>query len=204
MHLYRFVIILNAVHYNRDHNVKYHCLFSIMNDMSIESIPISSFMTKNIKTETEDQNIQAVCRIMNESNIGSVIVVKALDGSSSNKPVGIVTERDVVRIVGLLEPHLLQKPIMELMSKPLITLSSNHSIRDAIQTMQINNIRRIPIVQKANIEGIITNKDIFKAIMSNQISINDLVSNNALIGRSGVIFDQYREYLFSDNFLQRG
>ena len=172
--------------------------------MSIESVPVSSFMTKNIKTETEDQNIQAICRIMNESNIGSVIIVKALDGSSSSsKPIGIITERDVVRIVGLLEPYLLQKPIGELMSKPLIILSPNYSIKDAIQTMQTNNIRRIPIVEKGNIEGIITDKDIFKAIMSNQISINDLVSNNALIGKSGVIFDQYREYLFSDNFLQR-
>ena len=177
--------------------------FQLLNYMSIESVPVSSFMTKNIKTETEDQNIQAVCRIMNESNIGSVIVVKASDGSSSSKPIGIITERDVVRIVGLLEPYLLQKPIGELMSKPLITLSPNHSIKDAIQTMQINNIRRILIVDKGNIEGIITNKDIFKAIMSNQISINDLVSNNALTGQSGVIFDQYREYLFSDNFLQR-
>jgi predicted transcriptional regulator len=44
--------------------------------MVIESIPVSSFMTRNVITETEDQNIQAVCKIMNEKNIGSVIIVK--------------------------------------------------------------------------------------------------------------------------------
>jgi predicted transcriptional regulator len=44
--------------------------------MVIESIPVSSFMTRNVITETEDQNIQAVCKIMNENNIGSVIIVK--------------------------------------------------------------------------------------------------------------------------------
>ena len=169
--------------------------------MSIESIPVASFMTRNVKTETEDQNIQAVCKIMNENNIGSVIVIKSIDGN--NQAVGIITERDVVRILGLLQTSLLQVPLRELMSKPLVTLRPNNSIKDAIQTMQLNNIRRIPIVEKENLEGIITDKDIFKAIMNNQISINNLVSNNALTGQSSVVFDQYREYLFSDNFLQR-
>ena len=169
--------------------------------MSIESIPVSSFMTRNIKTETEDQTIQAVCKIMSENNIGSVIVIKSIDGN--NQAVGIITERDVVRILGLLQTSLLQVPLRELMSKPLVTLRPNNSIKDAIQTMQLNNIRRIPIVEKENLEGIITDKDIFKAIMNNQISINNLVSNNALTGQSSVVFDQYREYLFSDNFLQR-
>jgi CBS domain-containing protein len=169
--------------------------------MSIESIPVSSFMTRNVKTETEDQNIQAACKIMNENNIGSVIVIKIIDGN--NRAVGIITERDVVRILGLLQTSLLLVPLREHMSKPLVTLRPNNSIKDAIQTMQLNNIRRIPIVEKENLEGIITDKDIFKAIMNNQIPINDLVSNNALTGQSSVVFDQYREYLFSDNFMQR-
>ena len=34
--------------------------------MSIDSIPVSSFMTRDVKTETEDQNSQAVRKIMNE------------------------------------------------------------------------------------------------------------------------------------------
>src|SRR5215212_1366457 len=108
--------------------------------MSIESIPVSSFMTRNVKTETEDQNIQAICKIMNENDIGSVIIIKTTDGSN-NEAVGIITERDVVRIIGLLEPHLLQIPLRDLMSKPLITLHPNRSIKDAIETMQLNNIR---------------------------------------------------------------
>ena len=171
--------------------------------MSLESIPVSSFMTRTVKTEYEDQNIQAVCKTMNQNNIGSVIVMKAFDGSSSSgKPVGIITERDVVRIIGLLQPSLLRIPIGELMSKPLITLSTNHSIKDAIQTMQLKNIRRLPIIEKENIEGIITDKDILKAIMNNQISVEDLLSNNALIENHRLIFDHYGEHLLND-ILQR-
>lgn len=44
--------------------------------MSIESVAVSSFMTRNVITQTEDQNIQVVSRTMYENNIGSVIIVK--------------------------------------------------------------------------------------------------------------------------------
>lgn len=115
--------------------------------MSIESIRISSFMTRNVKTETEDQNIQAVCKTMNENNIGSLIIMTP-PYDNNLKPVGIITERDVVRIIGQLHPSLQHAPIRELMSKPLITLSTNSSVKEAMQTMQQNNIRRIPIVEK--------------------------------------------------------
>ena len=60
--------------------------------MSIESIRVSNFMTRNVKTETEDQNIQAVCKTMNENNIGSVIVMTP-PYDYNQKPVGIITEK---------------------------------------------------------------------------------------------------------------
>jgi len=60
---------------------------------NIQSISVSSFATRNVKTETEDQNILAACRIMHENNIGSVLIVD----KDKYEPTGIITERDVVR-----------------------------------------------------------------------------------------------------------
>ena len=168
--------------------------------MSLESVPVSSFMTKNVKTETEDQNIQAVCKTMNENNIGSIVVVSL--GDKDQKPVGIITERDIVRTIGQLNPSLLHTPIRELMSKPLITLSSSSTIRDALQTMQQKDIRRIPIVDGATMQGIITDKDVFRAILNNRISLDNLVSNAAITEGHRVVFDQYREFFFN-NILQK-
>lgn len=61
--------------------------------MSIESTSVSSFMTKNVKTETEDQNIQSACRNMHQNNIGSIIIVKRDNSNGNYKPTGIITER---------------------------------------------------------------------------------------------------------------
>ena len=175
--------------------------------MVIESIPVSSFMTRNVITETDDQNIQAICKIMNENSIGSLIIVKRLDSNnpntSNNKEIiGIITERDIVRIIGLLQPSSLTVPIREFMSKPVITLSPNNSIKDAIQTMQLKNIRTLPVVENENLQGIITEKDIFKAIMNNRALIPDLFSSNQSLMDRSVVFDQFSDYWFSD-LLQR-
>ena len=175
--------------------------------MVIESIPVSSFMTRNVITETDDQNIQAICKVMNENSIGSLIIIKRLDSNnpntSNNKEIiGIITERDIVRIIGLLQPSSLTVPIREFMSKPVITLSPNNSIKDAIQTMQLKNIRTLPVVENENLQGIITEKDIFKAIMNNRALIPDLFSSNQSLMDRSVVFDQFSDYWFSD-LLQR-
>ena len=47
--------------------------------MSIESTPVSSLMTRNVITQTEDQNVHAVSKTMHENNIGSVVIVKNKD-----------------------------------------------------------------------------------------------------------------------------
>ena len=176
--------------------------------MVIESIPVSSFMTRNVITETEDQNIQAVCKIMNENSIGSVVILKRSDSNNPNRSnnnkeiVGIITERDIVRIIALLQPSSLTVPIREFMSKPVITLSPNNSIKDAIQTMQLKNIRTLPVVENQDLQGIITEKDIFKAIMNNRALIPDLFSSNQSLMDRRDVFDQFSEYWFSD-VLQR-
>ena len=93
---------------------------------SIETLSVASFMTRDVKTEKEDQNVLTACRIMHENNIGSVIIVKK-DDKNNNKPVGIITERDVVRLLGSLNPSLLQTPLRDIMSKPLMTISNTNT-----------------------------------------------------------------------------
>jgi CBS domain-containing protein len=88
------------------------------------------------------------------------------------------------------------------MSKPLITLAPNNTIKDALQTMQQKDIRRIPIVDKATIQGIITDKDVFRTIINNKISFDNLVSDVSIAEGHALVFDQCTEY-FSDVLQKR-
>jgi CBS domain-containing protein len=163
---------------------------------SIETISVSGFVTRDVKTEKEDQNVITACRIMHENNIGCVVIVSK-NGANHEKPIGIITERDVVRLLGSLNPSLLQTPLHEIISKPLITISLNSSIKDAIQTMQQKNIRRLVIVDKEKMVGIITDKDIFRAIMNNQDLIPSLLSDKLLV-EPKTVYDQFGQYWFGD------
>jgi CBS domain-containing protein len=133
--------------------------------MDIDSVPVSSFMTTEIITATEDQTIQQICKTMLDHDIGSVVVVKRLvDG---NKPVGILTERDIVHQIGSSDFFLAQQPIREMMKYPLITTSPTTSIKEAVQIMQSRNIRRLLVVDNdGKPKGILTQKDVFKALSS--------------------------------------
>jgi CBS domain-containing protein len=134
--------------------------------MSIESITVSNVMVRDVKTAKESQTVKAVAKIMADYNIGSVVIVKNTDASS---PVGIITERDIVRITGAEQALTLQMPARDVMSKPVITIDAASSIRDALQQMELKNIRRLPVVDKEKkMIGIITDKDIFRALMRSQ------------------------------------
>ena len=78
-------------------------------------------MTRDVKTEREDQNVLTACRIMYENNIGCIIIVNQ-SHNNNTKPVGIITERDIVRMLGSMKPSLLQTPLRDMMSKPLVNV----------------------------------------------------------------------------------
>jgi predicted transcriptional regulator len=106
--------------------------------------------------------------------------------------------------MGLLQPRVLSIPLRDLMSKLIITLSPNNSIKDAIRTMQLNNIRRILIMEEGKIEGIITSKDIFKTIINTRTLIPDLFSvSSQLQMDQRLLFDQFSDYWFSDVLQKR-
>ena len=129
--------------------------------MSKESEPVSTIMSTNVKTATEEETIQTVCKSMYENQIGSIVVVKRTVVGIN--PIGIITERDIVRQIGSSELFIVQAPIRQIMSTPLVTIRPNSLIRDAIETMRLKNISRLPVIDNKGIMvGIVTYKDLLK------------------------------------------
>jgi CBS domain-containing protein len=134
--------------------------------MDIYSLPISKFMSKKVITAKIESTVQSVCKSMYDNNVGSVVIEKRTKGWIV--PVGIITERDVVKIIGSIELFSPEVPIRPFMSSPLVTGSSVMTLSQAIEIMSNKNIRRLPITEKDSVReklvGIITEKDIIKAI----------------------------------------
>lgn len=166
--------------------------------MSIEAVSVESIMTRGVKCVNERQSVKAVASIMSTNNIGSVIVTE-----NEDVPVGIITETDIVRIAGLTEaflPHLLA---IDIMSKPVIPIYVGSSIQDAIQTMKLNNVRRLPVLDKgAKMVGIITDKDIFRAIINSQSLVSSIIESATIEHRP--IYQRLSEFMIGEMVLPQG
>lgn len=132
--------------------------------MDVYSLPAAKFMTKKVITAKINSTVQSVCK---NNNVGSVVIVKQTNGAIV--PVGIMTERDVVKITGSIELFSPQVPIRPFMSSPLVTGSSATTLSKAIEIMSKKNIRRLPITDKDSVRekllGIVMEKDIINSIV---------------------------------------
>jgi CBS domain-containing protein len=93
---------------------------------------------------------------MGKKRIGSVIVT--CDG----KPAGIFTERDLLSTF-IVHGRPLDTPVGEAFSSPLKTAPAGISIHQAAKIMAAEHIRRLPIMKKKQIAGIITARDLVEA-----------------------------------------
>ena len=132
---------------------------------------VSDFMTSEVKVVTENETMRQACKLMYQHNIGSIIIVKNDDGKSSDTkkeiPAGILTERDIARMIGFSAKFYPDTLVSEVMNKPLVTVSPNTLVKDAVALMEQRDIRRLPVVDdNQQMIGIITAKDILKAVMN--------------------------------------
>lgn len=165
--------------------------------MSIESMPVSAIMTKNVKTAKAGQTVKTAAKIMSENGIGSVVVVK---DDAEDIPVGIITEKDIVRLAG--SSQNLNIALQDVMRKPVITADVMTSIKDAMQTMQAKDIRRLPVVEKGRMVGIVTEKDIFRAILKNQTLLTG-ISNDVLVEYRPA-YERLTEFMLSEIYFPGG
>jgi CBS domain-containing protein len=138
---------------------------------NIKNIAVSDFMTKKVKIIAENETMREACKLMYQHNIGSIVIIKEGEISSNTTkkeiPVGIVTERDVARMIGFSAKFFADMPVSEVMNKPIITVNPYTSVKDAVALMEQRDIRRLPVVdEKGQMVGIITAKDILRAVMN--------------------------------------
>lgn len=102
-------------------------------------------------------SIFTISNLMKEGKVGSIIIM-----DQNNKPVGIITERDIVRrgVSDSKDPKTTKAT--EIMSNPLITVEKDTYLYEAAKKMVKNKIRRLPVVENNTLVGIVTVTDIIK------------------------------------------
>jgi len=118
---------------------------------------VRDVMSKNLRVVRRDTSVQEIVATMNKFDISSVIVVQ------EERPVGIVTHKDIVSKV--VQPRIPPDALkaIEVMSTPVVTINEDASIEEAAKLMSRKRVKKLPVVSGDKLVGIITSTDLVRA-----------------------------------------
>ena len=118
-------------------------------------VKVEDVMSSPVVTIKDTDSVLSASKLMKKNEIGCVVVV-----DRKGKPVGLMTERDVVRRVAALD--LLPSKVIagKAMTKPPATVDSSFDVTEAAKKMRSLKIRRLVVLQGGELKGIITSNDI--------------------------------------------
>jgi CBS domain-containing protein len=118
-------------------------------------IPVGELMSERVVTVEVETPLAKVAKTMRSKNVGCVVVCER------RRPVGVITEWDIMRKV--VEKNLDPSKFLarDVMSTPLISVTRGTDLMDALRLMVKRKIRRLPVVERNRLLGIVTLVDLF-------------------------------------------
>ncbi len=120
-------------------------------------VDVGSISRMPVPTVNRSTPVSEIARLMVNCNVGAVIVVRDAE------PLGIVTERDLVQRVIYPKRNAEEIVAQEIMTSPLITISHDRTIEEALNIMQNNNVRRLVVLKGENMVGLLTERRLLRA-----------------------------------------
>jgi CBS domain-containing protein len=147
------------------------------------AIPVRDVMTRPVITADADIDVLTAAKRMALANVGCLIVV------SGEKPIGILTERDLVKkvVAKAADPQAVK--VGDVMSSPLVTISPDASLRDAASLMLKSGVKRLPVTSNERLVGIITDTDL---VSGSSLGLSDVLSDLLEMHRESIHFQEAR------------
>lgn len=133
------------------------------NNDSRVHMEISEVMTSTVHTISPSESVEEVAKMMLENKVGSIVI---LSKDTKPKPLGIVTERDIVTRVIAIGKNPVKVPVDEIATRPVVTAPPTLDVAEAMSLMARLGIRRLIVVEGNNVIGICTYRDLLRVAPS--------------------------------------
>jgi CBS domain-containing protein len=105
--------------------------------------------------------VAAAVRMLAQRRIGALLVTGA-----DRRIVGIISERDIVRVLDETGPAVLDTPVAEVMTRKVVTCGRHETIADIMERVTGGRFRHVPVIEDGRLAGIVSIGDVVKARLS--------------------------------------
>ena len=122
--------------------------------------------------------LQRIARLIAEYRIGAVVIVEG-----DKRPVGIVSERDIVNALASYGARALELPTEQVMSRNLITCETASATDELLGVMTNSRVRHLPVVEEGRLIGIISIGDVVKRKLDDASAEVGMLRDYVMAGR---------------------
>ena len=110
----------------------------------------------NVQSVEPQAKLSAAVKMLGERKIGAVLVM------SKGHIEGILSERDIVRVIGERGAGALDEPVSQVMTRKVVTCKETDTVAELMETMTTGKFRHLPVVDDGKVVGLISIGDIVK------------------------------------------
>ena len=134
------------------------------------SLSVKEVMTKNVITMESSEPVKKAAELMDKHDIGCLVVM------NEGKPIGIVTERDMLKRVLLQfrDPRITR--VSDIMSTPLIASTPETELSEAVRLMNERRIKKLGVVENDVLIGLLSITDVVRSVGFLEHTITSLCS----------------------------
>jgi CBS domain-containing protein len=139
---------------------------------------VATICKRNVATVREFDELTAAAQLMREKHIGYLIVVEPNIADTTVRPVGVLTDRDIVVAVVARETDPRSLRVGEVMTREPVVAQEGSSISSALQEMRRIGVRRLPIVDlERHLVGVLSLDDVLDALAGELLDIAGSIRN---------------------------
>src|SRR6185437_10913950 len=122
---------------------------------------VGNICKTEVVTVTADQTVAAAARLMREKHVGLLVVVDSSEVKPDLKPVGVLTDRDIVTAVVAKDVDARALKVGDVMTRHPVLAGESHSLEGTLRFMRDAGVRRAPVVgTRGQLTGILSLDDV--------------------------------------------
>jgi CBS domain-containing protein len=135
---------------------------------------IGEFCNRSVVVAERNCSVLEASRLMRQHHVGALVIV--VPDAGVNKPVGLVTDRDLV--VEVMAAHLDPEAVLvgEIMVEPLCIVHERDGVFETMRLMREHGVRRVPVVdERGSLQGIIAIDDLIAVLAEEMNEFSKLI-----------------------------